>query len=1246
MKTSFWRRWCDFPRNDNPPGPGARAGSRRRPPRLQPLEDRVTPTLTPQLVLDVNTNTLSANPSQVVAVGSTAYFTVNEGVHGVELWKSDGTAAGTAQVKDIRPGSAGPDLRELTAVNGTLFFTADDGTHGRELWRSDGTAAGTVMVKDIVPGVGSSTPTALANVGGALYFSANDGTTGMELWRTDGTAAGTSLVKDIRPGGDSSSPAWLTNVNGALFFAAVGPQGSELWRSDGTAAGTVLVKDINPGSAWSSPYSLTDVNGTLFFNADDGPHGVELWRSDGTAAGTTLVKDINPGGPSRPGNPTNVNGTLFFSADDGTLGTELWKSDGTEAGTVLVKDVHPGGSTGYYGGYYPNNSSPSGLTNVNGTLFFTAADATGGRLWKSDGTAAGTVPVSPLAVFNGNLTAMNGTLFFAASDGTNGHELWKTDGTAAGTVLVKDIYPGIGAYHTAPSNLANVNGTLFFTAHDGTHGVELWRSDGTTAGTVLVKDIDTRTHESVPRNLTEVNGTLFFGADDGTHGFELWKSDGTAAGTALVKDIFPGSNPINAWSAPANLTAVNGTLFFTADDGTHGWELWKSDGTAAGTVMVKDIYTGSSGGVPLGSAPADLTNVNGTLFFTARDAGNGRELWKSDGTAAGTVLVKDIFPGGSLYPFPPRYLTNVNGTLFFSADDGVHEVELWKSDGTADGTVMVKDIFPGSAYSEPRELTNINGTLFFEARGETQGWELWRSDGTAAGTSEVKDINPGSSHSHPHNLTNVDGTLFFQAYGNSTTGVELWKSNGTAAGTVLVKDVVPGAVSSYPSDLTDVNGTLFFVRSNSTQAAELWKSDGTAAGTLLVSPLVGGAGQLTNVNGTLFFLYGSTSGPRTLWQSDGTAAGTALVTNFSSSSLTSFNGTLFFAADDRTYGTELWKLVDDGPPSLTVGDVAVTEGHVGTQTATFTVALSAASGQPVTVQYATTGVTATSGGDFQPASGTLTFAPGERSKAVTVLVTGDRLGEPDETFLIHLSNPINATVADGEGVATIADDEPRLRATDRTAAEGNTGQTPFTFTVTLSAACDAPVTVNWVTNAGSATAGSDYVAAGGTLTFAPGETTRTVSVAVLGDLLVEPDETLTVLLGNPSGALIADGIGVGAIVNDDVLLPRISITDVTRAEGRNGTTLFVFTVTLSVPSAVPVTVQYATANGTARAGSDYEAAAGTLTFAPGETSKTLTVRVKGDRTGEADETFTVNLSGATNAEILDGTGLGTILNDD
>ncbi len=742
-------------------------------------------------------------------MGGTLFFSANDGTNGVELWKSDGTAAGTVLVKNINSYSdSNPE--NLTNVNGTLFFTVKDGAaYGRELWKSDGTAAGTVLVKDIRAGTNDSDASHITNVNGTLFFSANDGTNGVELWKSDGTAAGTVIVKDIYAGSNGGNPSELTNVNDTLFFRANdGTNGIELWKSDGTEAGTVLVKDIYVGSNGSAPaYSyLTNVDGALFFVANDGTHGMELWKSDGTQEGTVMVKDIYAG--SNGGSAayiTNVDGTLFFMARDTTNGNELWKSDGTEAGTVRVKDIYAGWS----------ESNPTSLANVNGTLYFRADDGAHGiELWKSDGTEVGTVLVKD--IYTGtlrslpeSLTNVNGTLYFRADDGAHGIELWKSDGTAAGTVMVKDIYAG-----STGSNLlylTNVNGTLFFSAYDAANGVELWKSDGTELGTVLVKDIAAGSpNNSDPWRLTDVNGTLFFAAHDPTHGYELWKSDGTEAGTVLVKDIYSGWNP----SAPDKLTNVNGTLYFWADDGTNGVELWKSDGTQEGTVLVKDIYTGSGS-----SWVACLTNVDGTLFFTAIDGTHGRELWKSDGTQEGTVMVKDIYTGSTDGFDLGAPLTKVDGTLFFTAIDGTHGRELWKSDGTESGTVLVKDIYTGSTGSHPELLTNLDETLFFTAYDPSNGSALWKSDGTAVGTVPVKKFYGGTQC-----MTNVDGTLFF-ANNDTTHGMELWKSDGTEGGTVLVKDIFPGSIDSDPYSLTNVNGTLFFKATDGTHGIELWKAE-------------------------------------------------------------------------------------------------------------------------------------------------------------------------------------------------------------------------------------------------------------------------------------------------------------------------------------------------------------------------------------------------------------------------------------
>jgi ELWxxDGT repeat protein len=571
------------------------------------------------------------------------------------------------------------DAVHLTSVNGTLFFAGDDGSgSGVELWKSNGTLAGTVEVKDINSGPGSSSPYGLTRVGSTLFFAADNGSVGAELWKSDGTPTGTTLVKDIAPGSDQSFPLpaglpMLVEANGRLLFAADnGSTGQELWKSDGTPAGTIIIKDINGAtdSAISGFYQeMIDLNGTLFFVASAGFRNgaVELWRSDGTAAGTTMVKDINPTGSSNPHELISVNGTLYFVADDGVHGEELWKSDGTAAGTTMVKDINPND-------FGPTGSRTAQLTDVNGTLFF-RADA-----------------------FD-----------------TKGNELWKSDGTSAGTVMVTDIYSGTAG--SRPDNLTNVNGTLFFSALT-VSGEELWKSDGTPAGTRMVKDINSGPNDPELNWLTNVNGMLFFGATDGSAGYELWKSNGTAAGTVMVKDINSGPSH----SFPTNLTNANGVLLFTADDGNHGNELWESDGTPAGTKMVKDINPGTGG-----SFAESLTNAKGLLLFWANDGNTGRELWKSDGTIAGTTLVKDIEPGASGSFAIPDHIVPIGSTgkALLPAYSGLSGLELWVTDGTSQGTQLLQNIAPGAGSSSPDGFTLVGSQIFFRADDNSYGAELW-----------------------------------------------------------------------------------------------------------------------------------------------------------------------------------------------------------------------------------------------------------------------------------------------------------------------------------------------------------------------------------------------------------------------------------------------------------------------------------------------------------------------------------------
>lgn len=240
------------------------------------------------------------------------------------------------------------------------------------------------------------------------------------------------------------------------------------------------------------------------------------------------------------------------------------------------------------------------------------------------------------------------------------------------------------------------------------------------------------------------------------------------------------------------------------------------------------------------------------------------------------------------------------------------------------------------------------------------------------------------------------------------------------------------------------------------------------------------------------------------------------------------------------------------------------------------------------------------------------------------------------------------TTSRSQNLATAArvSTPPTVSISSASKSEGSSGTSNLSFTVTLSKSSSTPITVSYATADGTATAGQDYEATAGTITFSAGQTSKTVKVAVTGDTVVESDEAFTVTLSNPSGATISRATATGTIRNDDVALPTVSIADATKTEGSSGTSNLGFTVTLSKAATSTVTVKYVTSNGTATAGQDYTAGAGTITFSAGQTSKTVNVAVVGDTAVESDETFTVSLSSPSGATLSRATATGTITNDD
>ncbi|QHT65257.1 T9SS type A sorting domain-containing protein [Rhodocytophaga rosea] len=424
--------------------------------------------------------------------------------------------------------------------------------------------------------------------------------------------------------------------------------------------------------------NLTKAGSNLFFTANNASGQAGLWKIDAIAGGPTLVKTV------AASQLTAVGSNLYFSANEQETGYELWKSDGTPAGTVKVKDVPlqlPLSEYDYDSDIVTFRAS-IGLTGTNNLLYFTANNAIRNyELWRTDGTAAGTFKVMNVAVEPRyydepkaqDFRTVGNTLFFTVENtAVSDMGIYKTEGDPQSTILIKQAY--------SPQLLSPVNGILYFKVNNSGQ-IQLWKTTGTQAGTSLIKDLGLGFE--IEENVA-IGNNLYFRSTSSptTTGYELWKSDGTAAGTRLVKDIYPGTQG----SAPSSLVNVNGTLYFAAYTDTYGHALWKSDGTETGTTLVKDPFPGSASDNPYYLQLFYLINVNNTLYFVTRSESGGHILWKSDGTTAGTVKIKDTF-GESLATL--ANFTNFNGVLYFTAANGAG-IKLWKSDGTTAGTVPVE----------------------------------------------------------------------------------------------------------------------------------------------------------------------------------------------------------------------------------------------------------------------------------------------------------------------------------------------------------------------------------------------------------------------------------------------------------------------------------------------------------------------------------------------------------------------------
>ena len=692
--------------------------------------------------------------------GGKLFFIAQDGANGEELWVSDGTAAGTRTVTRFTPENPFGMMKPLGS---DLYFLADDVEHGVELWRSDGTAAGTVRVTELGyhrPFSGEREPileSQIAAAGHRVVFLATDGLNGFEYWSTSGTPESTTRVADPCPASDCTDVQ--DNPDPSLILATVGDRvvlrmydehhDDTAWSTDGTPGGTVRLLDAD---LQSRPFAI---GRSVFFFA-----GADLWRTDGTPAGTRRYADLSlPNFP--PFDPQEIashKGRIYFNVTSPAYGEELWSSDGRPGGTGLVADVFPSPRPG---------SSPHGLTAFGDRLLFFAFQNGTASLWQSAGTAASTTALGfPLTATSSCSTTLFPTLvrvgakaFFLRQDAACQVSLWVTDGTAAGTVQL----PGnvLQASLLDPPTMIEHQGRLWFLAREGNE-TTIWKSDGTPAGTGRALDLPAGS--SGPYYLTSLGPDLYFVATEPEGHRQVWKSDGTTAGTARVTAF---DDEELSLAADPQLTRVGSTVFFRTEATFFGGGLWATGGTLASTrEVLPPVFEGDAGGA------RGLTGFQGKLYFFLEDGESGTApwaLWRSDGTADGTVRVAGLGFQDADLPIEP---TIVGDELFFVFGSPGFGRELWKMDGAGD-TGIVLDVLPGEGSSHPTGLKAAGGKLYFRADDGLHGVEPWESDGTAAGTRRVHDINPLSGSSHPGGFTEVGGLLFFGA-DDGVTGRELW----------------------------------------------------------------------------------------------------------------------------------------------------------------------------------------------------------------------------------------------------------------------------------------------------------------------------------------------------------------------------------------------------------------------------------------------------------------------------------------
>jgi ELWxxDGT repeat protein len=865
----------------------------------------------PRMVANLNTGpTGEARGALLLGVehAGITYFQGADPQQGAELWRTDGTPAGTYRLTDVCPGSCDSGASPLAFLSGFLLFAASDGDRGAELWRTDGIPGHETLIKEFCPGRCAVSVDAGIEWNGELWLLVQPAGRGPALWRSDGTADGTRQVVDLcadlgvcgSTRFDSATFEGLTAAGDALLLGVFNGS-TDLVRTDGTPRGTAVLHHFGQ----LLTIVTTGVPTAPVFFVD----GSQLWLTDGTPAGTRLVRDLAGLVLTTYLQDWKViDGVFYAITDDG----EWLRSDGTAAGTEVLAIVPSAfrptvchlGSVVYAfttRGLWRTGGTPATTVQVAGfaledvevvveqpdRLFILAWP----DLWTSDGTAAGTrrmrIGAGP-PPDEYSLTPFLGGAAFARG----GHELWQVDSTGRDVALLRDFEPADGA--SGPLGQIVFEGRLLFFAQTSPSDEQLFASDGTARGTQVVS---AAAHDTIdPSYYYSAPPAHLFGSSEAHVYFDaggrVWASDGSERGT----------RPIGSYALASSfpIAAIQDRLVFSGSPPAFSWcgvtntQPWISDGTPEHTHQILELnpYFFSGGGsmcedLPLSSDPGPGVSLGETILFAADDLVHGRELFATDGTAAGTRLVADINPATkpndvadpNYPPYPPARIgvgsnpsdfVRSGSGAFFTADDGESGRQLWFSNGERRGTRRVVDRGQEPYDSPPHDLVIYQGDLYFvAAHGAGEG--LFRSDGTSAGTVLVDDLTLDGQPTFASMLTATDRSLFFVAF-NETTGSELWVSHGSAASTHLVVDLRPGPLGSSPQNLAAVAGVLVFGADDGVSGLEPWRSDGTVAGTFRLGDIAAGAAS-------------SNPGPFSV-----------------------VGEQVLFGADDGLHGRELWSL--------------------------------------------------------------------------------------------------------------------------------------------------------------------------------------------------------------------------------------------------------------------------------------------------------------------------------------------------